>query len=50
MNVVLVPRLRSYEQAIMAEIDRNMVEQMQGAYMGGRGDDRYAGLYRCLNG
>jgi hypothetical protein len=34
-------RLRSYEQAIMAEIDRNMVEQMQGAYMGGRGDDRY---------
>ena len=34
-------RLRSYEQAIMAEIDKNMVEQMQGAYLGGRGDDRY---------
>ena len=34
-------RLRSYEQAIMAEIDRNMVEQKQAPYLGGRGDDRY---------
>ena len=34
-------RLKSYEQVILSEIDRNMVEQMQGAYLGGRGDDRY---------